>query len=130
MVGTVRLWNVSAGGKPALLLGPLAVACEAQGRGIGTKLVARAMREARRLGHRAVLLVGDADYYGRFGFSVAKTAGLRLPGPFDPARLLGLELIASGLAGAAGMIRATGEKIRTDLPDFIVHPRYTQLRAA
>ncbi|MCC7346240.1 MAG: N-acetyltransferase [Variibacter sp.] len=134
VVGTVRLWNVTAGaGRPALLLGPLAVACAAQGRGIGGKLMARALREARRLGHRAVLLVGDAAYYGRFGFSAAKTGKLRLPGPFEPHRLLGLELIAGALGGAGGVIRAAGDKIPEGLPDFIVAPAYTKpvaLRAA
>ncbi len=90
LVGTVRLWNVSAGlGRPALLLGPLAVAEEARNRGIGTMLMQRALREARCRKHGAVLLVGDAPYYGRFGFSAEKTGALRLPGPYraaSPAR--------------------------------------------
>ena len=41
----------------------------------------RSLGEAKRLGHRAVLLVGDAPYYGRFGFSAEKTGSLWLPGP-------------------------------------------------
>ena len=87
LVGTARLWNVSAGlGRPVLLLGPLAVTADARNRGIGAALVQRVLREARRLGHRAVLLVGNAPYYGRFGFSAAKTGALRLPGPFEPER--------------------------------------------
>lgn len=127
VVGTVRLWNVSAqAGRPALMLGPLAVACDAQGRGIGTKLIARALREARRLGHKAVLLVGDVSYYGRFGFSAGQTGKLRMPGPYDMQRLLGLELVGGALDGASGLIRATGDKVRTDLPDFIVAPAYAR----
>ena len=127
VVGTVRLWNVAAGtDRPMLLLGPLAVACGAQNRGIGTKLMARALREARRLGHKAVLLVGDAAYYGRFGFSAAKTGKLRMPGPYAPDRLLGLELIGGALDGASGTIRPIGEKVRTDLPAFIVAPAYAR----
>ena len=87
MVGTVRLWNVDAGsGRPALLLGPLAVACDAQGRGVGARLMRRALREAKRLGHSAVLLVGDAPYYRRFGFSAAATGpGGRCATPGRPA---------------------------------------------
>jgi predicted N-acetyltransferase YhbS len=128
VIGTVRLWNVTAGaGRPALLLGPLAVACDAQRRGVGGKLVRRALREARRLGHKAVLLVGDAAYYGRFGFSAEKTERLRVPGPYDRARLLGVELVAGALTDAAGLITAAGEKVRTDLPAFIVAPAYTQV---
>ena len=120
LVGTVRLWNVSAGlARPALLLGPLAVAANARNRGIGAALMQRALREARRLGHRAVLLVGDAPYYGRFGFSAEKTGVLRLPGPFAPERFLGLELKAGALDGARGLVRATGDRLPKGLPDFL-----------
>jgi predicted N-acetyltransferase YhbS len=127
VVGTVRLWNVDAGpGRPALLLGPLAVACDAQGRGIGAKLVRRALRDARRRGHEAVLLVGDAGYYGRFGFSAEKTGRLRMPGPYAPERLLAVELARGALDGASGLLTATGEKVRADLPAFIVAPTYTR----
>ncbi len=128
VVGTVRLWNVNVGTeRPALLLGPLAVACDAQRRGVGGKLVRRSLREARALGHKAVLLVGDASYYGRFGFSAKHTEGLRMPGPYDRARLLGKELVPGALAGAAGVITATGEKVRRDLPAFIMSPAYAQI---
>lgn len=117
VVGTVRLWHVSAGpDRPALLLGPLAVAPEAQGRGIGGALVRRALRDARRRGHRAVLLVGDAAYYGRFGFSAQATSGLRMPGPHDPERLLAVELVPGALTGARGLVTARGRPIRTAVP--------------
>jgi predicted N-acetyltransferase YhbS len=120
LIGTARLWNVSAGvGRPALLLGPLAVAEEARGRGVGAALMRRALREARRLGHQAVLLVGDAPYYGRFGFSAEKAAGLRLPGPFEPHRFLALELKAGALDGVRGLVRATGDRLPKGLPDFL-----------
>ena len=105
LIGTARLWNVSAGiGHPVLLLGPLAVAAQARGRGIGTALVHKAVREARRLGHRAILLVGDAPYYGRFGFTADATRALRLPGPYEPERLLGLALKPGALDGARGLV--------------------------
>jgi predicted N-acetyltransferase YhbS len=120
IVGTVRLWNVNAGlGRPALLLGPLAVAADARNRGIGTMLMQRALREARARKHGAVLLVGDAPYYGRFGFSAEKTGALRLSGPYEQDRLLGLELKRGALDGARGVIRASGGRIPKGLPDFL-----------
>jgi predicted N-acetyltransferase YhbS len=129
LVGTVRLWHVAAGrDRPALLLGPLAVAPDHQRRGIGASLMQRALREARRRGHRAVLLVGDAAYYGRFGFSADKSAALRLPGPCQPERLLALELIPGSLDGAKGTMRATGAPMPQGLPAFLVGP--TRTRAA
>ena len=112
VVGTARLWNVVCGsGQPALLLGPVAVDADCRSRGIGAALVRRALRDARRLGHGAVILVGDAPYYSRFGFAAEKTAGLKLPGPFERHRLLALELISGALDGAKGLIRATGRRI-------------------
>lgn len=109
LVGTLRLWHVCAGAAgAALLLGPLAVAADARRRGIGARLVRRALVEARRRGHRAVLLVGDPPYYGRFGFSAAKTRALTLPGAYEPDRLLALELVPGALDGATGLVQATG----------------------
>jgi predicted N-acetyltransferase YhbS len=106
LVGTVRLWEVSAGSAcSALLLGPLAVHSDSRHRGIGSALMRHALREARRLGHGAVLLVGNSSYYGRFGFSVAQTGGLWLPGLHDRSRLLGIELRSGALEKARGPIR-------------------------
>jgi predicted N-acetyltransferase YhbS len=107
VVGTVRLWPVLAGaGRPALLLGPLAVHPGRRCRGIGASLMWRALRAAREAGHAAALLVGDASYYGRFGFTADKTGALTMPGAYEPARLLGVELMAGALDGAHGAVRA------------------------
>jgi predicted N-acetyltransferase YhbS len=108
LVGTVRLWHVSAGGVPALVLGPLAVDPPFRKLGIGRALVQRALAAAKARGHGAVLLLGDVSYYARFGFSALKTGELRLPGPFEPDRLLGLELREGALNGAWGMVVPTG----------------------
>ncbi|MGW9229473.1 GNAT family N-acetyltransferase [Pseudorhizobium sp. NPDC055634] len=117
VIGTVRLWSIEAGisqqGAPveALLLGPLAVDCAHEGRGIGGALMRAAIAEAARRDHGAVLLVGDAAYYERFGMSAGKTRHLVMPGPFERSRLLALELKDGWLDGAAGMIVANGRKL-------------------
>jgi predicted N-acetyltransferase YhbS len=109
VIGTARLWDISAGpGRPALLLGPLAVAAHVRKRGIGAALMRHALAAVRDGGHAAVLLVGDAPYYGRFGFSDAKTGGLWLPGPYERHRLLGHEIEPGALDMAGGLINATG----------------------
>jgi predicted N-acetyltransferase YhbS len=114
VVGTVRLWDVTLGegGPAALLLGPLAVDPSLNGAGIGSTLMRHAIAEAKRLGHAAILLVGDAPYYGRFGFSAAKTDSLAMPGPYERHRLLALELVERALDGAAGTLKASGRKLR------------------
>jgi predicted N-acetyltransferase YhbS len=109
LIGTVRLWHASAGGVAALVLGPLAVDPSCRKLGIGAALMNRALAAAKAAGHGAVLLLGDAPYYARFGFSGLKTGELSLPGPFERDRLLGLELREGALDGACGMIAPTGQ---------------------
>ncbi|HEY6255165.1 MAG TPA: N-acetyltransferase [Xanthobacteraceae bacterium] len=117
MVGTLRLWNISAGPRlPALLLGPLAVASDCRKCGIGGLLMRHAIEEAQRRGHRAILLVGDAPYYGRFAFTAEKTGALWLPGPYARDRLLGRELAPGALDGAHGLINPTGRGAATVAP--------------
>ncbi len=121
LVGTVRLWHVSAGpSRPALLLGPLAVDAAWRGCGVGAALMRRALGVAERRGHAAVLLVGDAPYYERFGFSAEKTGALWLPGPFERQRLLGCELDAGALDGARGLIGAMGRPAPTPSLEVLI----------
>ena len=108
VIGSVRLWHVSAGGIPALMLGPLAVEASSRQFGVGAALMDHALAAAKARGHGAVILLGDAPYYARFGFSAAKTGELTLPGTFERDRLLGLELGEGALDGAWGMIAPTG----------------------
>ena len=105
------MWHVSAGGIPALMLGPLAVGDTCRKLGVGAALMDHALAAAKARGHRAVILLGDAPYYGRFGFSSAKTGELSLPGAFARDRLLGLELFEGALDGAWGMIVPTGRSL-------------------
>ncbi len=122
LVGTVRLWHVSAGGRPALMLGPLAVDDSCRGLGVGAALMEHALDVAKARGHGAVILLGDAPYYARFGFTADKTGELSLPGPFERDRLLGLELRQGALDGAWGMIGPTGA--------LLLRPKATRARKA
>jgi predicted N-acetyltransferase YhbS len=90
------------------MLGPIAVGAAQRAQGLGGKLIRLGLLRASELGHKAVILVGDAPYYERFGFSRSGAAALELPGPVDPARFLALELQPGALAGASGLVRATG----------------------
>lgn len=108
IVATVRLWHVEANGRPALLLGPLAVAPELQGEGLGKAMMREALWRAACRGHGAVILIGDAPYYSRFGFSGELTRELSMPGPVERERFLALELRPGALAGAQGTLNATG----------------------
>jgi len=124
VIGTVRLWPVLCGPHhPALLLGPMAVDAAWRGRGVGAALIGRALGEARRRGHRAVVLVGDAPYYGRFGFSSDKTGALRMPGAHEPHRLLALTFTPGALDGARGAIVPAGQPALAPVPGAAPQPR-------
>ena len=124
LIGTVRLWHVAIGSLNALLLGPLAVVDDCRAQGIGARLVRAALNRAAMQGHRAVILVGDAPYYSRFGFSADVMTNIDLPGPVDRARFLGLELKDVAFAGAQGVVAATGETV----PSPIFTARKTRTR--
>jgi predicted N-acetyltransferase YhbS len=99
------------------MLGPLAVEDCCRKLGVGVTLTDRALAVAKARGHRAVILLGDAPYYARFGFSAGKTGELSLPGPFEHDRLLGLELCEGALKDARGMIVATGAPLPKPKPN-------------
>ena len=105
LVGSVRLTPIRIGETRALLLGPLTVEPPFRERGIGQRLIDRALAEAKAKGHRLVLLVGDEPYYGKSGFKRIPRRRVEMPGPVDPARLLVCELVDGGFDGVAGSIR-------------------------
>ncbi len=112
VVGTVRLWNARAGGlSDALMLGPLAVDEGYRGRGIAADLMAMALRRATLGGHAAIVLVGDAPYYSRFGFTAHAARRLAMPGPFERHRMLAVALWPGALERAHGTLRAAGRRI-------------------
>ncbi|MEH6404554.1 MAG: N-acetyltransferase [Sneathiella sp.] len=102
---TIRYWPLVIGEVfSALLLGPIAVSPNKQGEGIGIALIEESLSLAKEMGHKAVILVGDPDYYKRFGFTNAFDKGLILPGPVEDHRFLVHELVESSLSGVSGMI--------------------------
>jgi predicted N-acetyltransferase YhbS len=106
VVGAISFWHVFIGetGYQALLLGPLAVARDRQGIGIGRALMKHGLDLAARRGAELVILVGDEPYYGRMGFRKTPEGRLVLPGPVDPDRLLHVELREGSLAKAKGLV--------------------------
>lgn len=101
LVGTIRYWPLTIGESPALLLGPIAIAAEHQGTGLGSRLMRESLARAAALGHERVMLVGDIGYYSRFGFGPATELGIAMPGE-QPHRLLALGLTGSAFKGVSG----------------------------
>jgi predicted N-acetyltransferase YhbS len=110
LVGSVRLTPICVGDTKALLLGPLTVEPPFRERGVGSKLIERALQAAKSAGHKLVVLVGDEPFYGKSGFKSIPKGQVKLPGPVDPARLLIAELAPGAFEGVAGMIRPDWER--------------------
>ncbi len=102
LAGAIRYWPVSIGGTSALLLGPVAVHPTRQGEGLAALLIRQSLELASDRGWDRVMLVGDAPYYGRFGF--ARLDGVQMPPPTNPERVLGLELTPGAWRGVRGEV--------------------------
>ncbi|OWY01138.1 GNAT family N-acetyltransferase [Thioclava sp. F42-5] len=102
LAAVIRYWPVRVGGKRVLLLGPIAVHPTRQGEGLGGILMHESLSRAADLGWERVLLVGDAPYYQRFGFS--KLDEVEMPPPTNPDRVLGLELVPGAWEGVHGQV--------------------------
>lgn len=117
LAGSIQCWPVrfvpGDGGRsvPVTLVGPVAVAPERQGTGTGGRLMRAALAAADAGGEgRAMALIGDPEYYGRFGFTAARTGGWTLPGPWEARRLLAR---GAGVPAGAGVL---GPPVAADVP--------------
>jgi predicted N-acetyltransferase YhbS len=112
LVGTIQCWPIGLGTKdgrqvPLVMVGPVAVVPERQGEGFGIALMSAMLDADARLaasgGSLPQVLIGDAEYYGRWGFSAAATGGWRCPGPYEQHRLLARGAALSAMP-AEGML--------------------------
>jgi predicted N-acetyltransferase YhbS len=97
LTGTIQAWPVALTDAaqrayPLIMVGPVAILPERQGQGFGRALMAAQAQAIDTVGDQQSaslpqMLIGDAPYYGRFGF-VEAPRGWKCPGPWDPARLL------------------------------------------
>jgi putative acetyltransferase len=105
-------------GTPATILAPLAVAPDAQGRGVGQALARAGIRTAGELGIDLVFVLGHIGYYPRFGFEPAAPHGLDAPYPIDPsvADAWMVRAMRPGLLGAVrGTVRCADALMRPEL---------------
>ena len=103
LAGAIRAWPVRIGAARAVLLGPVAVHPTHQGEGLGGLLIRSQMDRARGTGWDRILLVGDAPYYARFGFS--RLEGVEMPPPTNPERVLGAALAPGAWQGVRGAVQ-------------------------
>lgn len=121
LVAAIRYWPVRVAGHAVLLLGPIAVHPTAQGEGLGNYLMRESLGRARAMGWARVMLVGDAPYYQRFGFS--RLDGVEMPPPTNPDRVLGLELTPGAWVDLRGPVeREPGSAVEAGLSELVHLP--------
>lgn len=92
LIGSIQCWPVQLSGVdgngPLIMVGPVAVHPDHQNSGGGYKLMDAMLAVALDMGDPAMMLIGDQEYYGRFGFVSDATGGWKLPGEWEAHRLL------------------------------------------
>lgn len=90
---------------PTLTFGPISIAPEYQREGYGKQLVEYSIAKARELGVGAVAITGNINFYGKCGFVVAKTKGIRYEEDPDANYFLVAELKPGYLEGVSGTFK-------------------------
>ena len=113
-------------------LGPMSVLPEVQRQRVGSALITEGLSQCRRVGYSAVVVVGHANYYLRFGFVRASTMDLQYEHPVPPEAFMVLELVPGALNGPAGTVHyrrefyATGETQKQDSDEGVSHKGNTE----
>lgn len=94
-----------SGPEKVLGLAPMSVLPERQKSGIGTLLVKTSLAECRRLGYRAVVVLGHPDYYPRFGFVPARRFGLKCEYDAPEEAFMALELEPGAWGNRGGTVK-------------------------
>ena len=87
LVGSIQCWPVAIDTTSLILVGPVAVSPHRQNQGIGRQLMS-ATFSALKPADPPMVMIGDPNYYRRFGFLAVETGGWTLPGPWETERLL------------------------------------------
>ncbi len=111
LCGSIEFWPIALAAAdgtrhPALLLGPIAVDAACRGKGVGTALMQHGLSAADALGHATIVLVGDPEYYHRFGFAGAPAADWIMPGQTEQRRLLARLKAPAPAPAAARLVSA------------------------
>ncbi len=108
LIGHILLTILPVPGAPqglrGLMVAPLCVRLEDRSRGLGGQLLQEGGRRAAELGYNALFLVGDPDYYGRYGFQNAVSLGFQNASGVPDQFLLARGLTPDILRDAGGAL--------------------------
>jgi predicted N-acetyltransferase YhbS len=106
LIASIQCWPVQIDGCKLVLVGPVAVHPANQNEGHGRRLMHAMLEAAAKIGDPPMVMIGDPEYYGRFGFTDGLTGGWSLPGPWEQHRLLARNTAACQLPQSGMLERA------------------------
>lgn len=89
----------------SLALAPMSVMPEFQRKGIGAQLIYHGFEEAKKLGFKSVLVLGNSSFYSRFGFTLTSKWAIIPPLNFPEEAFMGIELEKDSLSKAKGHVK-------------------------
>lgn len=108
IVGHVLLSKIKIKGEnqstESLALAPVSVLPEYQSKGIGKRMILRALEVAKELGYGSVVVLGHPGYYPKFGFQKASVWGIKAPFDVPDEVFMAMELCEKALDGASGVV--------------------------
>ncbi|MGG7078994.1 GNAT family N-acetyltransferase [Clostridium sardiniense] len=104
IIGHTMITKIKIGEHISLALAPLAVLPKYHGLGVGKKLVLEGHKIAKELGYSSVVIVGDPNYYSRFGYEPASKWGIKAPFEVPDENFMAVELIENGLRNISGEV--------------------------
>ena len=90
---------------PSIIMATIAVLPAYQSLGIGGELIANSFQKARDIGYKSVLVIGQEDYFPRFGFKLASEFDITTNLDVEDGEFLAMELIPGGLDNASGKLK-------------------------
>jgi len=106
VIGHILFSPVTLAGDLRIMgLGPMAVIPNWQSKGVGTKLVNAGLQACEKAGYEAVVVLGHADYYPRFGFAPSVNFGIKSEYDVPPEVFMVKELRKGAFKGASGTIK-------------------------
>lgn len=87
-----------------LLLAPISVVLEKRNQGIGSKLINESFKLAKEMGYKSAVLVGNPNYYSRFGFKSSIDFGIKNKNGIPDEYVMACELEPNALSEINGLI--------------------------
>jgi putative acetyltransferase len=88
-----------------LALAPMAVSPQFQGQSIGSLLARTGLEQCKKTGYDWVVVLGDPEYYHRFGFVPASIYGIQCEFDVSDGVFMAIELKKRGLSNQAGTVK-------------------------